>query len=69
MEVSQKTEGLNVRIGEVITSVYHQSDDSRNTLENFCYLRPMTESESHAEEPSQVMQPVRTITLWEVKFE
>jgi hypothetical protein len=62
MEVSQKTEGLNVGIGDMITSVYHKSIDSRNTLENFCYLRTMTESKSHAEEPSQVMQPVRTIT-------
>ncbi len=31
MEVSQKTEGLNVRIGEEITMVYHQNNDSRNT--------------------------------------
>jgi len=43
MEVSQKAEGLNVRIGEVITSVYHKSNESRNTLENFCYLLSMTE--------------------------
>jgi hypothetical protein len=51
MEVSQKTEGLNVGIDEVITSVYHKSNEGRNTLENFCYLLSMTESKGHAEEP------------------
>lgn len=69
MEVSQRTEGLNVGIGEVITSVYHKSNEGRNKLENFCYLLSMTELKRHAEEPSQVMQPVRTITRCEVKFE
>ena len=32
MEVSQKTEGLNVGIGEVITSVYHKSNESRKHI-------------------------------------
>jgi hypothetical protein len=38
MEVSQKAEGLNVRIGEVITSVYHKSNESRKHVRELVLL-------------------------------